>query len=54
AAVNKVIAMKEVRERLQNLGIESSYLSVDGFGKLFAADRELMTRIVKESGITRD
>ena len=54
AAVNKVIAIKEVRERLQNLGIDSGYLSVDGFAKLFAADKELMTRIVKESGITRD
>lgn len=54
AAVNNVIAIKDVRERLQNLGIESSYLSVEDFNKLFTADRELMTRIVKESGITRD
>jgi tripartite-type tricarboxylate transporter receptor subunit TctC len=54
AAVNKVIAIKEVRERLNHLGIDSGYLNVDGFNKLFQADRELMTRIVKESGITRD
>lgn len=54
AAVNKVIAIKEVRERLQNLGIDSGYLNVEGFNKVFLADRELMTRIVKESGITRD
>jgi len=54
AAVNKVIAIKEVRERLQNLGIDSGYLSVEGFHKLFLADRELMTRLVKEAGITRD
>jgi len=54
AAVNKVIAVKEVRERLQNLGIDSGYLSVEGFHKLFLADRELMTRLVKEAGITRD
>jgi tripartite-type tricarboxylate transporter receptor subunit TctC len=54
AAVNKVIAIKEVRERLHHLGIDSGYLNVDGFNKLFQADRELMTRIVKESGITRD
>ena len=54
AAVNKVIAIKEVRERLQHLGIDSGYLNVEGFNKLFLADRELMTRIVKESGITRD
>jgi len=54
AAVNKVIAIKEVRDRLHHLGIDSGYLSVEGFNKLFQADRELMTRIVKESGITRD
>ena len=54
AAVNKVIAIKEVRERLQHLGIDSGYLKVEGFHKLFLADRELMTRIVKESGITRE
>ena len=54
AAVNKVIAIKEVRERLLGLGIDSAYLSVEGFNKVFLADRELMTRVVKESGITRD
>lgn len=54
AAVNKVIALKDIRERLQHLGIESGYLNVEGFNKLFTTDRELMTRIVKESGITRD
>ena len=54
AAVNKVIAIKEVRERLQHLGIDSGYLNVEGFHKLFLADRDLMTRIVKESGITRE
>ena len=54
AAVNKVISVREVHERLQQLGIESTPLNVEGFNKLFLADRELMTRIVKESGITRD
>ena len=53
-AVNKAIAVREVHERLQQLGIESTPLNVEGFNKLFLADRELMTRIVKESGITRD
>lgn len=52
-AVNKVIAIKEVNDRLQNLGIETAYLNVEGFNKLFLADRDLMTRIVKDSGITR-
>jgi tripartite-type tricarboxylate transporter receptor subunit TctC len=54
AAVNKVIATKEVGERLEHLGIETGYLNVEGFNKLFLADQELMTRIVKESGITRE
>jgi tripartite-type tricarboxylate transporter receptor subunit TctC len=54
AAVNKVIALPEVAERLHKLGIETAYLNVEGFNKLFLADRELMFRIVKESGITRE
>lgn len=54
AAVNKVVAQKEVAERLHKLGIETGFLSVDGFNKLFLADQALMARIVKESGITRE
>ena len=54
AAVNKVIAIPEVRERLLNLGIDPARLNAEEFNKLFLADRELMTRIVKESRITRD
>ncbi len=54
AAVNKVVAMKEVRERLMNFGIEPNPLSVADFNKLFLADRDLMTKIVKDSGITRE
>lgn len=54
AAINKVIAMPEVKERLNKNGIESGYLGVDGFRKLFLSDHELMTRIVKETGITRE
>ena len=54
AAVNKVIVQPEVADRLQKLGIETGYLNVEGFNKLFLADRELMVRIVKESGITRE
>jgi tripartite-type tricarboxylate transporter receptor subunit TctC len=53
-AVNKVIAQPEVRERLLKHGIESDFLNLEGFNKLFLADRELMTKIVKDSGITRD
>lgn len=54
AAVNKVIAMPEVKERLDKHGIESGYLGVNGFNKLFLSDHELMSRIVKDSGITRE
>ena len=49
-----MIALPEVRQRLQGLGIESGYLDVAGFNKLFLADRDLMTRLVKEAGISRD
>lgn len=54
AAVNKIVAMPEVKERLLNLGIEPAPMSVADFNKLFLADRELMTKIVKDSGITRE
>ena len=54
AAVNKVVAQPEVAERLHKLGIETASLNVEGFNKLFLADLDLMYRIVKESGITRD
>jgi tripartite-type tricarboxylate transporter receptor subunit TctC len=54
AAVNKVIAQPEVKERLQKHGIDSAQLSVEGFNKLFLNDFELMNKVVKESGITRD
>lgn len=54
AAVNKVIAQPEVKERLQKHGIESVQLSVEGFNKLFLNDFELINKVVKESGITRD
>jgi tripartite-type tricarboxylate transporter receptor subunit TctC len=54
AAVNKVIALKEVRERLHQLGIDSGYLSAEGFNKVFLADQELTGKIVKDSGIKRE
>lgn len=54
AAVNKVIAFKEVEARLEKLGIDSGQLSVEGFNKVFVADRDLMTRIVKDTGLKRD
>ena len=54
AAVNKIILNKDVKERLLALGMESPQLNLEAFNKVFVADRDLMTRIVKETGITRD
>lgn len=54
AAVNKVIAIPEVNARLMNFGIEPSPMGVAEFNKLFLNDRELMNKIVKDSGITRE
>ena len=54
AAVNKIIGNKEVKDRLQALGMDSPQWNLDAFGKVFLADRDLMTKIVKETGITRE
>lgn len=54
AAVNKTIAMPQVRQRLAALGIDTEILSAEGFNKLFLADRDLMTRLVRESGISAE
>ena len=54
AAVNKIIVNKDVKERLLALGMESPQLNLEAFNKVFLADRDLMTRIVKETGNTRD
>jgi tripartite-type tricarboxylate transporter receptor subunit TctC len=54
AAVNKIIGNKDVKERLLALGMDSPQWSLDAFNKVFLADRDLMTKIVKETGITRE
>jgi len=54
AAVNKIIVNKDVKERLLTLGLDSPQLNLEAFNKVFLADRDLMTKIVKETGITRD
>ena len=54
AAVNKIIGNKDVKERLLALGMDSPQWNLDAFNKVFLADRELMTKIVKETGITRE
>jgi tripartite-type tricarboxylate transporter receptor subunit TctC len=54
AAVNKIIGNKDIKERLQALGMDSPQWNLDAFNKAFLADRDLMTKIVKETGITRE
>lgn len=55
AAVNRAIARPDVAERLRRNGIEAiPHNTVAGFTRLFLHDHEVMTRLVKESGITRD
>ena len=54
AAVNKIIVNKDVKERLLALGMDSPQLNLEAFNKVFLADRDLMTKIVKETGITRE
>ena len=54
AAVNKVLSMPEVKQRLENFGIEVAPLSVAAFTKIFLADQQLMTKVVKDSGLTRE
>ena len=54
AAVNKIIGNKDVKERLLALGMDSPQWNLDAFNKVFLADRDLMTKIVKETGITRE
>lgn len=54
ATVNKIIVNKDVKERLLALGLDSPQLNLEAFNKVFLADRDLMTRIVKETGITRE
>ena len=46
--------MPEVKQRLENFGIEVAPLSVAAFTKIFLADQQLMTKVVKDSGLTRE
>jgi len=54
SAVNKIITHKDVKERLMALGMDSPPWNLEAFNKAFLADRDLMTNIVKETGITRE
>jgi tripartite-type tricarboxylate transporter receptor subunit TctC len=53
-AVNKIVAMPEVADRLRKLGIESNALNVAGFNKVFLDDHDQMVKLVKDIGLTRE
>lgn len=53
-AINKVTALEPVKSRLLTQGIEPAQQSLDEFNRVFAADKELMTRLVQLVGLTRD
>jgi tripartite-type tricarboxylate transporter receptor subunit TctC len=50
AAMNKVLAMPEVQERLLRLGVEPGTMAADEFSRLLRADWETAGVIVKASG----
>jgi tripartite-type tricarboxylate transporter receptor subunit TctC len=51
AAINKVLARDVVKQRLQTQGVDADAMTPAEFGKVFLADRDLMARVVKASGI---
>ena len=51
AAVAKVLALDVVKERLSNQGVQTQAMNTAEFTKVFLADRELMARVVKSSGL---
>lgn len=51
AAVNKVLALDVVQQRLATQGVLSDAMSTAEFGKVFLADRALMAKVVKSSGL---
>ena len=53
-SINKVIAAEPVRSRLLSQGIEPANMNLEEFNHLFLADKELMTRLVKLVGLTRE
>ena len=50
AAMNKVLAMPEVQERLTRLGVEPGTMGADEFNRLLRADWDTAGAIVKASG----
>ena len=54
AVINKVIAMEPAKSRLLNQGIEPANMTLEEFNHVFMADKELMTKLVKLVGLTRE
>lgn len=54
AAINKVLARKDIRDKLLIAGIEPMPLTPAEFQKVLLADRDLMTKLVRDSGIRRE
>lgn len=51
AAVTKVLALDVVRQRLATQGVQSDAMSTAEFRQVFLADRDLMVKVVKVSGL---
>lgn len=54
AAINKAISLEPAKSRILNQGIEPANMGLEEFNRLFLADKELMTKLVKLVGLTRD
>jgi tripartite-type tricarboxylate transporter receptor subunit TctC len=52
AATAKVLASDVIKQRLASQGVTPDPMSADAFNKLFLADRTLMAKVVKDSGLT--
>ncbi|WP_420226076.1 Bug family tripartite tricarboxylate transporter substrate binding protein [Pigmentiphaga litoralis] len=52
AATAKVLASDVIKQRLASQGVTPDPMSPDAFNKLFLADRTLMAKVVKDSGLT--
>ena len=54
AALNKVLAQKEIQERLLKLGMEANPSTPDELGQLVAGDMKRWAPVIKASGFTAD
>ncbi|NYE26845.1 tripartite tricarboxylate transporter substrate binding protein [Pigmentiphaga litoralis] len=52
AATAKVLASDVIKQRLASQGVTPDPMGADAFNKLFLADRTLMAKVVKDSGLT--